>query len=115
MPNSLTTSLKKLSKKGIKTIINLRGKSNESQWYANESSIAKKYHVQMYDIGLSPHDLPEYSKLRNTLDILLIAEKPILIHCHRGIDRTGLVSVLALAIEKDTSLSELKKEFSWRH
>ncbi len=61
------------------------------------------------------HDLPEYSKLINILDILLKSEKPILIHCHKGVDRTGLVSALALAIEQDPSLSELKKQFSWRH
>src|SRR4030042_1675896 len=104
-----------IKEKGIKTIINLRGKFNDSQWYADESEISKKYHVQMYDIGISPHDLPEYSKLINILDILLKSEKPILIHCHRGVDRTGLVSALALAIEQDPSLSELKKQFSWRH
>src|SRR4030042_3604671 len=104
-----------IKEKGIKTIINLRGKFNDSQWYADESEISKKYHVQMYDIGISPHDLPEYSKLINILDILLKSEKPILIHCRRGVDRTGLVSALALAIEQDTSLSELKKQFSWRH
>jgi len=104
-----------IREKGIKAIINLRGKSNDSQWYADESEISEAYHVQLYDIGLSPHDLPEYNKLINILDILLKSEKPILIHCHRGIDRTGLVSALALAIEQDTSLPELKKQFSWRY
>lgn len=104
-----------IKEKGIKAIINLRGKSNDSQWYADESEISKEYHVHLYDIGLSPHDLPEYNKLINILDILLKSEKPILIHCHKGIDRTGLVSALALAIEQDTSLSELKKQFSWRY
>lgn len=104
-----------IKKKGIKSIINLRGKSNDSKWYANESEISKKYHVQLYDIGLSPNDLPEYSKLMNTLDILLTSEKPVLIHCYRGIDRTGLASALALTIEQDPPLSEIKKQFSWRY
>ena len=43
------------------------------------------------------------------------SEKPILIHCRRGSDRSGMVSALALAIENDPPLSELKKQFSFRY
>jgi len=100
--------------KGIKAIINLRG-SSKDKWYVEESDICKKYGVKLFDIEMSPNDLPDFGKLTNTLDILLTSEKPILIHCHKGIDRTGLVSALALAIEKDPSLSEVKKQFSWKH
>lgn len=100
--------------KNIKAIINLRGRSKD-KWYVEESEICKKYGVKLFDIEMSPNDLPDCGKLTNTLNILLTSEKPILIHCYKGIDRTGLVSALALVIEKDPPLSEVKKQFSWRH
>jgi hypothetical protein len=49
------------------------------------------------------------------LNILLTSERPLLIHCAAGVDRTGFVSALALAIEKDPPLFELKKQFSLRY
>ncbi len=101
--------------KGIKTIVNLRGDSKDAQWYISESELAKKYNVQLYDIRLSPHDLPKYKKLVNILDIIHTSGKPILIHCNKGVDRTGMVSALALAVEQDPPLSELKKQFSLRY
>jgi len=99
--------------KDIKAIINLRG-SSKDKWYVEESDICKKYGVKLFDIEISANDLPDCGKLRNTLDILSTSEKPILIHCHKGVDRTGLVSALALAVEKDPPLSEVKQQFSWR-
>ncbi|OGW38152.1 MAG: hypothetical protein A2Y97_01505 [Nitrospirae bacterium RBG_13_39_12] len=106
---------KNLKEKGIKTILNLRGSYKDDQWYIKEREISKKYNVKHYDIQLPPHDLPGYSMLIKILDILSTSEKPVLIHCLRGVDRTGMVSALALAIECDPPLSEVKKQFSWRH
>ena len=104
-----------LKEKGIRTIINLKGKSVDSAWYANEMKIAEKYGVRLFDVRLSPNDLPKYLKLMSILDALQTAEKPILIHCHRGADRSGMVSALALALEADPPISELKKQFSARY
>jgi hypothetical protein len=47
--------------------------------------------------------------------MLLYGEKPFLIHCEAGVDRTGLVSAIALIIEKDPPLSLIKNQFSFRY
>jgi hypothetical protein len=49
------------------------------------------------------------------LKILSTAEYPILLHCVRGVDRSGFASALALVVVQDTRLPELKKQFSWRY
>lgn len=104
-----------IDEKGIRTIINLRGGSKDSGWYIGEREIAKKNNIRLYDISLSAHELPEYGKLISLVEALQTSEKPILIHCRRGSDRTGMASALALALEKDPPLSYIEKQFSWRY
>jgi protein tyrosine phosphatase (PTP) superfamily phosphohydrolase (DUF442 family) len=104
-----------LREKGIKTIINLRGTPQNAPWYLKESETAQKYNAKLHDIKLDPHDLPKYLNLIKIINILSTDEKPILIHCLQGVDRTGMVSALALAIDKNPPLPELKKQFSLRY
>jgi protein tyrosine/serine phosphatase len=99
----------------IKTILNLAGRRDDKEWYKKEKEIAQKYHVQLHDVGISPHELPEIDRIFSIVDILVHAEKPLLIHCRKGVDRTGLVSALALSIEKDPPLLLIKKQFSFRY
>jgi protein tyrosine phosphatase (PTP) superfamily phosphohydrolase (DUF442 family) len=101
--------------KGIRTVINLRGSPRDSEWYLKEREITEKNNVLLYDIMLSPRDLPDYSTLQSILEMLSRSEKPILIHCRRGSDRTGMVSALALVFEQDPPLSDVLKQFSWRY
>jgi len=104
-----------IENKNIKAIINLRKARPDEKWYQLESQTALKNNVKLYDIALPDHDLPKYRILNSLTDTLLTAEKPFLIHCRRGADRAGLASALALAIEQNLPLFEIKKQFSWRY
>ena len=106
---------KYIQEKDIKTILNLRGRGEGRDWYEREDEIAKKYHVKLRNVGISSNELPRIDKMIPLLDALFHAERPILIHCKRGVDRTGFVSALALAIEKDPPLNVIKKQFSVRY
>ncbi len=101
--------------KGIRTVINLRGGPRDSQWYMKEREIAEKNNVLLHDIMLSAHNLPDYPTLQSIMDVLSRSERPVLIHCRRGSDRTGMVSALALAVEQDPPLGDVIKQFSWRY
>ena len=107
---------KYIKENGIKTIINLRGGEgkNKSIWYSKEIEISKQFNIKYYTCRLT-RNLPQYRILNKILNILHTAERPILIHCAAGVDRAGFISALALAIEEDPPLSELKKQFSWRY
>lgn len=101
--------------KNIKTILNLRGEGDNLEWYMREKEITEEANVKLYDVGISPDKLPECRKLNDILDILSTSERPMLVHCNRGVDRTGMVSAMALAIEENPPLSELRKQFSFRY
>jgi hypothetical protein len=102
-----------ISEKNVRSILNLRGESDNLEWYMHEKKIAVENNVRLYDVGISSNELPDCRNLLDIIGILFTSQKPLLIHCNRGVDRTGMVSALALAIEDDPPLSELKKQFSF--
>jgi len=99
----------------FKSIINLRGKDLKENWYQTENNIAQQNNVRLYNVRLSAYKLPVSSEIDVLVNILQTAKKPILLHCQAGVDRSGMASALALSIEQDTSLKEIKKHFSWKY
>lgn len=106
---------KNIQKYHIRSIINLRGIDEEEEWFQNEQQIAEKNKVQLYNVRLSAYKLPVCSELDKLVEILQAAEKPILMHCQAGADRSGMAGALVLAISQNASLAEMKKQFSWRY
>lgn len=104
-----------INEKGIKSVINLRGPAAGLKWFENEKRITQKYKVDFYSVSLPSDDLPLYDRLNQLVEILKTARRPIFIHCRRGIDRTGLASALALAIELDPPIRSLKAQMSIKY
>ena len=90
-PKFLEKIIKKLN---IKTIINLRGKNPNTRWWRKEQALAKKLGVTFYNIPMAASRLPEKKNLLKLLSIYKQAQKPILIHCYSGSDRTGEAAAL---------------------
>lgn len=79
---------------GIRTVINLRGCCDPTPWYRNEAEACQELDINLEDLAFSATRLPSTKAIRELLDILDNAQEPLLIHCHRGIDRTGLACAL---------------------
>ena len=82
---------------GIKTIINLRGENIGSDWYDAEVAEASKLGVAHVDIRMSARREMTMEQFNQIIDAFQKAEKPILVHCKSGSDRSGLVSALYVA------------------
>lgn len=93
----------------IKTIVNLRGNSDETD---SVRAVAERLHVRQYDIDLHAYELPYITELLRLIDALQNAERPILIHCLSGVDRSGLASAVALLMRNDSSLSDARWQTS---
>jgi len=104
-----------IDKHGIKSIINLRGLNDGNEWYETEKETAEKNDVELYSLDFTSYKLPLIKELERLVKVLKEAEKPLLVHCFGGIDRAGMASAIALSIEKDPPLSDLKEQFSWKY
>jgi protein tyrosine/serine phosphatase len=80
---------------GIKTIVNLRGKSRET-WYLQEVEAANRAGISHFDFRWSASKRVSPRQARQLITLLQTAPKPILIHCQAGADRTGLAAMLYL-------------------
>ncbi len=103
------------AEKGIKTIINLRGLCPEFGWYQDETRTAHDLGISQEDITLSANSLPPPNELRRVVEVLDRSEYPILIHCRRGADRTGLVGTMALLLFTDATLGEARQQLLPRY
>jgi uncharacterized protein (TIGR01244 family) len=93
---------------GIKTIINLRDEKREA-WYEAESDAAKANGIRLVDFPLSSKEKLTQDDAELLVQIMKNAEKPILIHCEHGANRTGLVS--AIYVGAVAGKSEMFSEF----
>ena len=78
----------------IKTLINLRGENDDQSWYQNEKRITDEQGVTLIDFGISSGNYLDFNQTAEIVEILRAAEKPLLIHCEGGADRTSLVAAL---------------------
>lgn len=100
-----------IKKYGIRTIINLRG-ANTQTWYRTEAEIAKRMNVRLYNLKMSAKVLPSKENLLKLLKIYEAAEKPILIHCKSGADRTGEAAALWNLEQQHQSKQKAMKQLS---
>ncbi|MDF0533598.1 tyrosine-protein phosphatase [Shewanella yunxiaonensis] len=102
---------------GIKTIINLRGEHKGKLWYDNEIAESQKLNIKHINFGMSDgRDLSD-TDAQAIIYLLRHAEKPILIHCRAGADRSGLVAALyEAAIAKNSEeIAEAQLSFRYGH
>ena len=86
---------------GLKTIVNLRGASGEP-FHAAERRVADELGVRLVNVALSAHFLPTKPAILRLARALETAERPILLHCRQGLDRSDLAAVMAaMAVNGD--------------
>lgn len=99
---------------GIRTVINLRGEAAPQTWYMEEARATHHLGICQEDFSFSSGRLPSAVELRRLVEVLDHAEYPLLIHCQRGADRTGMASAVARLLCAGVDFSEGRKELGLR-
>lgn len=99
---------------GLKSVINLRG-SGAQGFYLFEAEACRDLGLTLHDLSFSARRAPTRSALLNALDLFAVVEKPVLIHCKSGADRTGLMSALYLMAIEGRPLAEAQRQLSFRY
>ncbi len=106
-----TDDLKKLVEENdIDIVLNLRGKSKKA-WYTEEKELTEKLKLEYFSYGFSVYRPPDRERFLNILDVLEKVRnenKKLLIHCHAGADRTGLIATVAQMYLYDFNLNDAK-------
>jgi undecaprenyl-diphosphatase len=107
-PQSLKTYIDKYN---IKSILNLRGTPKE-KWLHKEQKACKERNVTLYSIPLTHSKIPSREKIKYILHVFDTAQKPLLIHCKGGADRTGMISALWQLDQQKTCVNKALEQLS---
>ena len=83
-----------IDKYGIKTVISLRGAPESSYWVQPQREVLAKNNVKFYAFGWTIDYFPDRDQYLGFLEALKTAERPILVHCRTGADRTSTATAL---------------------
>jgi len=101
---------------GLKTIINLIGEQPQEEWWHQENDISKRHNVVFYNIPLIEHEYMKPEHLELLFNIFSTTQAPIMMHCKRGVDRTGIAIALWLLEEAGASHEDASLQLSyWRY
>jgi len=95
---------------GIRTVLNLRGSCPDVPWYDGEAQVTHRNNVSQEDLSFSAKRLPAPSEVRRLIEVLDRTQWPILIHCQRGADRTGLVSMSVRLLFTNDTLDDARRQ-----
>ena len=97
----------------LRSVINLRGE-RISSWFKKEQAVTEAHGVDLYNIPLGNGEMPPLKALRQLINLLDTAKRPILLHCAFGIERSGLASAVALLLAGE-DITEARKQFAFHY
>jgi hypothetical protein len=102
-----------LRRRGIKSIINLRGRNDDLSWWRKETATAQSIGVAHLDAMLDSRKLPTKAMLVTLIESFDAAPKPFLLKCSGGQDRTSFAAALYL-IHRDgwTAMEKAREQFA---
>lgn len=105
--------LAKLKSQGFKSIVYLRGSSDGAAIRVERAACAE-LGLDLHVCRLSARRLPSVERVLELVDLFRKAEKPMLLHCRAGADRTGLASAVYLLVFEKKSIADAKSMLSPR-
>ncbi len=106
--------LEAYKKRGIKSVLNLRGASPYSH-YLFESEACEKLGLPLSSIHLKPASLPSRETILELETHFRTLEKPFVMHCKSGADRAGFASALYLLLIEKQPVEIAARQLSFRY
>lgn len=89
-----------LRRNKIRTVVNLRGSNPQHSWWRYETKICRELQVDHRNIPVNSRTLPSRKILIEILDTFETSQKPLLIKCSGGQDRTSFAAALYILHRK---------------
>lgn len=101
-------------KRGIKTIINLRGPTTKG-FYLLEKQACEEAGIDLVDYQMFSREAPTVEKVFGARDLFDSIRYPALMHCKSGADRAGIMAVLYKLLREKVSYPEAIEQLSGRY
>lgn len=95
----------------IRTVVNLRGCNPEQDWYRAERAATLAAGATQVDLAMASDLWLSRDQMRTLVDVLRTAERPVLLHCEWGAERTGLASAIVELLRPGGSLESARDQF----
>lgn len=102
------------TKYGIRSVLNLRSIHSSRPIYQTELRVCRSLRIKLFHFRMSPKKFPGIKQLKQLVNLLQKAPKPMLIHCKAGADRTGLASAIMLILH-DYPIFAIKHQYSFHY
>lgn len=99
-----------IKKRGIGTVINLRGENPGSDWYDQEVAACERTGINHVNFGWSKNSIPSPESLAEFLELMETGQKAFLAHCQGGTHRTGLAAA-AYVLLHGATVERAREEF----
>lgn len=106
--------IRRWAKRGIKTIVNLRGGFTAS-FHHLEKQACEQNGIAFENLTVTSRSAPTKEQIREAKALFDRIQYPALIHCKSGADRAGLVSVLYMHFRKGEPIDTARRMLSLRY
>ncbi|MEO1607770.1 MAG: tyrosine-protein phosphatase [Pseudomonadota bacterium] len=103
-----------LARRGIKTIVNLRGERLCGSYWL-ETAACARYDIKLENFQVRSRASPSRAELHGARELFQRIEYPMLMHCKSGADRVGLMSVLFLHVHHGVPMEKALKQLSLKY
>jgi tyrosine-protein phosphatase SIW14 len=104
----LAGGMEKVAALGIKTVINLRGEDEQTRL---EETEAKAAGLRYFNVPLPSLGRPKDEQVERVLALINDPQNwPVLVHCHHGEDRTGIIIAVYRISHDGWTLEQARKE-----
>ena len=101
--------------RGMRSVLLLRGKGQGTPVHDLEREACAAHGLVLHHAPVAGQTLSPRVRLLELLDTFAAIEKPFVMHCKSGIDRTGLAAFLYLVAETDTPPAVARRQLSFRY
>lgn len=106
--------LEKWARRGVKTVVNLRGSKPSAALFLEEEACAR-LGLRLENFRVYSREAPSRETLREAQELFARIEYPALFHCKSGADRVGVMAALYLFFTGKAPLDEALKQLSLRY
>jgi protein tyrosine/serine phosphatase len=101
-------------RRGIKTIINLRG-GFDASFHALEKDACQRLRLTMVDFTITSREVPSRARVLGAKALFESIDYPALMHCKSGADRAGIMSVFYKHFRQGVPIREALEQLSLKY